>query len=140
MSAPAPEGRAAILAAAERLLVLLVVLHSAGIGVALLAFPRWAAGFGGWGEAGPLFFLRQGGVFHLVVAFGYLQEYLRHRGVTLLVAAKSAACLFLLGVTLAGETAWSVPLSGVVDGGMAVAALLLHRARRRAERLSSATG
>ncbi|MCL4837898.1 MAG: hypothetical protein KJ058_08040 [Thermoanaerobaculia bacterium] len=140
MSAPAPEGRAATLAAAERLLVLLVVLHSAGIGVALLAFPRWAAGFGGWGEAGPLFFLRQGGVFHLVVAFGYLQEYLRHRGVTLLVAAKSAACLFLLGVTLAGETAWSVPLSGVADGGMAVAALLLHRARRRAERLSSATG
>lgn len=140
MSAPAPGGRAATLAAAERLLVVLIVLHSVGVGVALLAFPRWSAGFGGWGEPGPLFFLRQGGVFHLVVALGYLHEHLRHRGVTLLVAAKSAACVFLLGVTLAGETAWSVPLSGVADGAMAVAALLLHRARRRAERLSSATG
>jgi hypothetical protein len=140
MNVPAAGGRAAGLAAAERCLVRLIALHSAGIGVALLAFPRWSAAFGGWGEPGPLFFLRQGGVFHLVVALGYLHEHLRHRGVTLLVAAKSAACLFLLGVTLAGETAWSVPLSGFADGGMAVAALLVHRARRRAERLSSATG
>lgn len=140
MNASAPGGRAARLAAAERLLVVLIALHSAGIGVALLAFPVWSAGFGGWGEAGPLFFLRQGGVFHLVVALGYLHEHLRHRGVTLLVAAKCAACLFLFGVTLAGESAWSVPLSGLADGAMAVAALLVHRARRRAERLSSATG
>ena len=140
MSAPPPAGRAAALAAAERWLVVLVALHSVAIGVALLAFPVWSARFGGWGGAGPLFFLRQGGVFHLVVAFGYLFEHRRHGGVTLLVTAKSVACVFLLGTALAGETAWSVPLSGLADGAMGMAALLLHRAVRSAAAVSSARG
>lgn len=104
-------------------LVVLVALHSVAISLVLLFAPAWAASFGGWGEASPLFFVRQGGAFHLVVALGYLAELRRYGTVRLLLLAKGLAVAFLGGLWLAGEEAWSVPLSALGDAAMGLAVL-----------------
>jgi hypothetical protein len=112
----------------EGLLILLVSLHSYAIGIVLLFATEAGLRFGGWsGDAAPLFFARQGGVFHLVVATGYLAEYARHRGVTLLLVAKATAMVFLVGSSLLGTTPWCVPLSGVADGLMGLVVVIAHR-------------
>ncbi len=121
----------------ERLLVSLIAAHSAAVGAALLFAPAWSARFGGFGAPALLFFARQAGAFHFVVALGYLGELRRYGGVSLLVATKCIAVLFLLGMWLAGETAWAVPLSALADGLMALAVVGLHRLVLR-ERASAA--
>jgi len=110
----------------ERWLVVLIVLHSAAVGAMLLFAAGWSTRFGGWPAVDPLFFPRQAGAFHFVVAFAYLYEYLRLRGVTILVFTKSVALVFLIAAALLGEGAWSVPFSGIGDGLMGLAALLVH--------------
>lgn len=75
----------------EQWLVWLIVAHSVAIGVTLLAAPAWSVRFAGWAAAQPLFFLRQAGVFHLLVATGYVREFRRSRTVTLLVVTKAMA-------------------------------------------------
>lgn len=122
----------------ERWLVILVAVHSLGVGSLLLFAPRWALDFAGWSTAPEaLFFPRQVGVFHFVVAFGYLHEYVRYRGVTLLVVTKAMAFLFLVVMKLTGELAWAVLFSGVVDALMGLAVALLHRSTRRRAGLRS---
>lgn len=59
----------------ERWIVVLVAIHSACVGLLLLLMPEWSAKFGGWGNLMPLFFTRQAGVFHIVVAIGYALDY-----------------------------------------------------------------
>lgn len=112
----------------ERLLILLIVLHSIVVGVMLMFFAEWAVRFAGWAGAEPIFFIWQAGAFHFVLAAGYLVEYFRHRTITLLLIAKSIAFVFLLGGSLLAETPWSVWFSGVADGAMALVAYLVHRA------------
>lgn len=111
----------------ERLLVTLIALHSLGVGALLLLVPAWAVVFAGWPGAEPLFFPRQAGVFHFVVAFGYLLEHRGHGGVTLLVVTKTVAAIFLLSAAALGEAAWSVPFSGLADGAMGLAVFVVHR-------------
>ena len=112
----------------ERWLVVSIAAHSLAVGVALLFFTDWSVAFGGWGTATPRFFARQAGIFHVVVALGYLFEYQRYRGVGLLVMAKSIAVLFLVAMTLLGDGAtWALPLSAVADGMMAVVVVVVHR-------------
>lgn len=111
----------------ERWLISLIVLHSVAVGAMLVFATGWSTRFAGWPEVAPFFFPRQAGAFHFVVAFAYAYEYLRLRGVTILVLTKSVAFLFLVGAWIAGEAAWSVPFSGLSDGMMGLAALLVHR-------------
>jgi len=107
----------------ERALVVLIALHSYAVAVVLLLFTRWGAALGGWPELVPLFFARQAGIFHAVVATGYLLEYRRERGVTLLLVTKATAVLFLVAITLLNSVPWVVPASALGDGlmGLAVA-------------------
>lgn len=111
----------------ERVLVALIAAHSVGVGLILLAAPAFALRFGGWDAQPTLFFLRQAGVFHFVVAFGYLTEHLRHRGIALLLFAKLSAFVFLLGATLVAAPPWAVPFCGAADGAMALAVLAARR-------------
>ncbi len=112
----------------ERLLVVLVALHSLAVGVVLLGAPRWAAALGGWGEVDTVFFIRQGGAFHFVVAIGYLIEYFRHRTVGLLLTAKTFATVFLVFSWLADLSGpWALPFAALGDALMAVLVLLVHR-------------
>jgi hypothetical protein len=117
----------------ETLAVVAVALHSYAVGAMLLFSTEWTLRFAGWGELDALFFPRQSGAFHFVVATAYLLEYFRLRSIMLLVTAKMIAVVFLL-VLNPWRTAWSIPFSGVFDGLMLVGMLLLHaKARRAAE-------
>lgn len=107
--------------------VVLIAIHSAGIALALLFFPRWGAALGGWNEVEPLFFARQVGIFHFVVAFVYVVEYFRYGRVTLLVLTKSTAVVFL-GINLLVDTVpWVVPLACLGDGLMGFAVWWMAR-------------
>jgi hypothetical protein len=112
----------------ERWLILLIVAHTAGVGCILLFVPEWGLRFGGWKEGiNPLFFARQAGIFHFVLVCGYLIEYFRYRGVSLLVTAKTIALVFLLLMAVIDDVPWAVPFSGVADGAMGLVAFLVHR-------------
>ena len=110
----------------ERVLVILVVLHTLAVGLALMVVPQWALRFGGWEQVSPLFFPCQAGVFHLVLALGYGLEYTRHDSVTFLVGAKIIAFVFLITATIIGGVPWIVPFSGVTDGLMGLVVWLFH--------------
>ncbi len=119
----------------ERLLgplVALIVLHSAVLGLAAVVAPQWGLQFTGFGTASPLFFARQVGVFHVVVAAAYAIEWLRYRGVSVLLMAKCSAVLFLGFELVRGAQPWIVPVSLAGDAAMAIAvAALVLPARRR---------
>ncbi|MFN8588261.1 MAG: hypothetical protein U0704_10735 [Candidatus Eisenbacteria bacterium] len=113
-------------------LVALVVLHSAALGLAAVVAPEWGLRFTGFGTASPMFFARQVGVFHVVVAIAYAIEWRRYRGVSILLMAKTTAVLFLALELANGPRPWIVPVSLAGDAAMAVAvALLAARARGR---------
>lgn len=97
----------------------------------LLLAPAWSARFGGWGETQPLFFVRQFGVFHFAIAAAYLVEYLRYRGVVILLAAKTIAVVSLLWALVRDGGPWAVVLAAAGDAAMAltVLGLLAWRAR-----------
>ncbi|MCA9757901.1 MAG: hypothetical protein KDA27_19070 [Candidatus Eisenbacteria bacterium] len=111
----------------ERLAVVLVALHSYVIGLVLLLFPAWSIEFSGWEPTSTLFFTRQAGILHLVVATGYLAEHSRYGGVFLLVSAKTAATIFLASVPFWDHPSWLVPACAVVDGLMGAVVWMLHR-------------
>ncbi len=112
----------------EKWLIVLIAIHSFVIGLFLLFLTRWGAAFGGWPEVMPLFFARQAGIFHVVVASGYLIEYFRHGSVTFLLVAKILAVAFLTGVLVFDpSTPWVVGLSALGDGAMALVVYLVHR-------------
>lgn len=107
--------------------VALVALHSYAVGAFLLFATEWGARFGGFGEVSPLFFARQAGIFHFVLATAYLVEWFRYRGVVILLSAKATAVVFLVATWALGTEAWSVPLSALGDGFMGLAAFVLAR-------------
>ena len=107
--------------------VVLVALHSYAVGTFLLFATEWGARFGGFGAVSPLFFARQAGIFHFVIATAYLVERFVHGGVVILLVAKATAVAFLLTMWALGVDAWSVPLSAAVDAAMGIATLLLAR-------------
>jgi hypothetical protein len=104
-----------------------VALHSYAVGAFLLFATEWGARFGGFGEVSPLFFARQAGIFHFVLATAYLVEWFRYRGVVILLSAKATAVVFLVAAWALGTEAWSVPLSALGDGVMGLVAFVLSR-------------
>jgi hypothetical protein len=113
----------------ERWLVILITAHTVAVGTMLLLAPAWSCTvFGGWKTMGPLFFPRQSGIFHFILAFAYLWEYFKFRTVTIMVVAKTLALVFLLGCAALDGVPWVVPFSGITDGLMGVTILVVHRA------------
>jgi hypothetical protein len=114
----------------ERALVVLIALHSVVVGLFLSFATAWGARFGGFPDPVPLFFPRQAGAFHFVVAGVYLLEYFVYRGVLMLVMTKSIAVVFLGLVTFLCPVPWVVPLSGAGDALMGLAVVWMRRRRR----------
>lgn len=115
----------------EKILLILISLHSFIVGLMLMFAAPWAIQFAGWEGADPIFFIWQAGAFHFVLAAGYLVEYRRTKTIQLLLIAKTTAFVFLLGGSLLYPTPWSVWFSGFADGAMALTAFLVHRAVAR---------
>ena len=123
----ASEGKQGSWRAIERALVVAVALHSFAVGFFLLFFTRWGIRLGGWGEASPLFFAKQAGIFHFVVASGYLIEYFRDRGVRLLLLAKATATVFLVAMMFIDGGPWVLPVSALGDALMGLVVWVVHR-------------
>lgn len=121
---------------AEPWVVAFVAVHSAAIGCALVLAPDWSARIAGFAAVDQRFFLRQAGVFHLVLAFGYAAEYAAWRSVRLLLVAKGAATAFLVAAWLGGESAWCVPFAAAADFLMGISVLGLRAATRTRPRPS----
>ena len=114
----------------ERLGVFMIALHSFLIGLLLLFATRSVLDFAGWTEVSHLFFPRQSGAFHIILAIGYFWEYHRLHTIRLILLAKGTAVVFLL-VMSPWKEAWSVPFSAVLDGLMLAGMVWVHgRARR----------
>jgi len=111
----------------EHWLVLLIAIHSYGVGCALLFVPAFGAALGGWDDVRPYFFMRQAGIFHFLVATVYVVEWSRYRTVSFLLLAKATAVVFLTATWLLASEPWVVPFSGLADGAMGVAVLFVHR-------------
>ncbi len=111
----------------EHALVILVALHSFIVGAMLFVAPQWTMTFAGWERIEPVFFGRQAGVFHVVLATAYLLEYRRYRGVSILITAKIIAVIFLTGATVVDPLPWAVSTSGLLDGLMAIVVWWVHR-------------
>jgi hypothetical protein len=111
----------------ERILIVLVALHSVIIGVVFFLAPDWLIRFGGWQRIEPIFFAHQAGAFHLALATAYLIEYFRYRGILVILGAKSIALIFLMLEAFLGTVPWAVPVSGLGDGAMAVLVWWVHR-------------
>ena len=103
-----------------------MAVHSLAIGIGLVVVPDFATNFAGFGSVRPLFFARQAGAFHVVLATGYLLE-ARRGAADFVVVAKLLAVLFLGWSVLAGAAPWSVTVSGAADGLMGLGALWLQR-------------
>jgi hypothetical protein len=115
---------------AERALVTLVALHSLAVGLFLTFATEWGARTFGFGAVAPLFFPRQAGAFHFVVAAVYVVERFRYGGVLLLVMTKAAAVSFLgLTVLFAEGSPPIVALSALADAAMGAAVFVVRRGR-----------
>ena len=110
--------------------VVLVALHSFAIGTMLIFSTAWVLQFAGWDEVSHLFFPRQSGAFHIILAAGYLWEFRAHGTIRLMLLAKGTAVVFLL-IMSPWKEAWSVPFSGVFDGLMLVGMAFIHRMANR---------
>ncbi len=107
--------------------VYLVALHSFFIGAGMAVAPKWVLGFGGFSDT-PAFFVRQGGVFHVVLAAVYFLEWQRRQRLGAMLVAKWTASVFLVASVLSGEaSAWAVKVSLVGDIAMAIVATLMAR-------------
>ena len=111
----------------ERLLIVLIALHTVIVGAMIFFLPQWTMRFAGWEAIEPPFFGHQAGVFHFVLALAYLLEYSRYRGVSILIAAKTIAVIFLAGATIVDPLPWAVWTSGILDGLMAAVVWWVHR-------------
>ena len=124
----------------ERFLIVAISIHSLVVGAMLLFATDFTIRFAGWKDVDPTFFARQAGVFHIVVAAGYIAEHIRWGGVTLLLVAKTSAVVFLLGTSVTGSVPWVAPFSGALDGLMVVAVLLARASKSHTHRTRSRTG
>lgn len=106
--------------------VFLVALHSFVIGIMLMFATAWILDFAGWAEISNLFFPRQSGAFHVIMAVGYFLEYRASGTIRLMLLAKGTAVVFLL-IMSPWKEAWSVPFSGIFDGLILVGMAFIHR-------------
>ncbi len=106
--------------------VFLVALHSFVIGIMLIFATAWILDFAGWDEISNLFFPRQSGAFHVIMAVGYFLEYRANGTIRLMLLAKGTAVVFLL-IMSPWKEAWSVPFSGIFDGLMLVGMAFIHK-------------
>ncbi len=113
----------------ERWLVLLIAAHSLAVMVLLTFFPRLTIQLGGYGVVEDVFFVRQGGVFHFVVAGVYLGEYFRYGRTSSIVFAKAVAVVFLGWALLVLNAPLLVALALVGDLVMGLLAFFVRRWR-----------
>jgi len=115
------------------LILILVAIHSFCVGIGLIIRPDELMQLFCFGICYERFFPTQGGVFHIVMAVGYLMAAYnvdQYRCLVIFsIIVKIMATVFLFTYFIAVEQIWLVLVSGFSDGIMGIAiyvALLLY--------------
>jgi hypothetical protein len=118
-----------------RLILVAVALHSGGVGLGLIWHPAALLGRCGFGPVGEPFFIVQGGVFHIVMAVGYLfaaRDPVRQDCLVVFsVMVKIMATVFLTTYWALVAHVPTILASGLVDGAMALVIFWARREGRR---------
>ena len=125
------------------LLLILVAIHSFCVGVGLIIRPSELMQLFGFGICYERFFPTQGGVFHIVMAVGYLMAAYnvdQYRCLVIFsIIVKIMATVFLFTYFIAVEQIWLVLVSGISDCIMGIAiyvALLLYLKSQKKSEIS----
>jgi len=124
-----------------RLFLLLITVHTFGVGVVLIIAGNDIMTMFGFVELQSRFFQMQGGVFHIVVTYAYWLAYrdpvrFEHL-VIFIIFVKAVAAIFLFSYYFFIEQVIMVLLSGIVDAGMGIILYILYsrwRTLQHAER------
>lgn len=108
----------------------IIAFHSFCVGVGLITAPSELFEFFGYSKCTERFFPTQGGVFHIVMAIGYIMGALRvHKTEDLVVftiIVKLCATVFLLIYFIALKQTWLILFSGLSDGLMGLIVYWLY--------------
>lgn len=125
------------------LLLILIAIHSFCVGVGLIVRPAELMQLFGFGLCYERFFPTQGGVFHIVMAVGYLMAAYNvdenHSLIIFSIIVKIMATVFLFTYFIAVEQIWLVLASGFSDGVMGIAiyvALVLYLKSQKKSEIS----
>jgi hypothetical protein len=117
-----------------RLLLVLVGIHSFIVGIMLIFFPASLMGCFGYENINEPFFMRQGGVFHLVLVVAYLMAayyYFDQSALIILsIIAKVIATIFLFSYYFFISDIWMVLVSGFGDAVMAILIYILYKTEK----------
>ena len=112
-----------------KILLWLIAIHSCIVGIILISSGTEGIKVFGFEDGNP-FFQVQGGFFYLVMCVAYLMAsydvVTNRRMLIFIIIAKCMATVFLLGYYSFVSELNILLLSGIVDGLMAVAVLLLY--------------
>lgn len=101
------------------LILILVAIHSISVGIGLIVRPAELMQIFGFGKCYERFFPTQGGVFHIVMAVGYLMAAYnvdQYRCLTIFsIIVKMMATIFLFAYFIVVEQIWLVLVSGISD-------------------------
>lgn len=108
-----------------------IALHSFFVGLGLITQPPVVMKLFGFKSCGEHFFPAQGGVFHIVMAFGYgmAASHPSQNRIMIIFSiwVKAAATVFLLLYFLIVESIWMVLASCIGDGVMGLFIYLAYR-------------
>lgn len=118
----------------------LMALHSIAVGIGLIVIPSSALEFLGFNGEAERFFSTQGGVFHILMAIGYLLAASKLKNneplIIFSVIVKFGATLFLLIYYLLVESIILLLFSCVSDFIMGLVIFLLHKKLKSKEYFS----
>ena len=110
---------------------MLVAIHSLIVGILLIFFPASVMGNFGYDNINEPFFMRQGGVFHLVMCVAYVMAayYYMHQRTLIVfsIIAKMIATIFLFFYYFFISQIWMVLFSAFGDAFMAVLIFILYK-------------
>jgi hypothetical protein len=114
-----------------RIILWIMAIHSFLVGIGLILQFDVVMKIMGFGMCREKFFPAQGGVFHIVMALGYvlpaknLEKYQCLALFSILV--KALATVFLLTYYIFFEQIWTVLASGIIDGIMCLAVFYFYK-------------
>lgn len=116
----------------EMLVIILWVIafHSFCVGVGLIVAPSELFELLGYTKCTERFFPTQGGVFHIIMAVGYIMAALKYPQsddlVVFIIIVKLSATVFLLIYFIAVKQTWVILFSGISDGLMSFVVYLIY--------------
>ena len=112
------------------LVMWIIAFHSLCVGVGLILAPSELFEFLGYSMCTERFFPTQGGVFHIIMAIGYIMGAIKYPEsydlIIFTIIVKFSATVFLIIYFIAVKQTWVILFSGVTDGFMGIIVYKLY--------------